>query len=66
MHIRNRAVLDKFRNTLVQTLVDVLKSGVDPVITRRKSVAEVKFEDDVVVLGVEVEKVLWFMLDGYL
>lgn len=58
VHIWNGAVPDKGRDPLVEALVDVLKSGVDLRITRRNSVAEVKLEDDVVVLGIEVEKVL--------
>ena len=60
MHIWDGAALDKVRDPLVETLVDVLESGVDPVIIDRQCVAEVKFEDDVVVFGVEVKKVLCF------
>lgn len=63
MNIWDCAIFDKVRNSLVQTLVDVLESSVNPVITRRKSVTEVKLEDNVVVFGVEVKKVLWSLLE---
>lgn len=60
MGIRQRAVLDGVRDTLVEALVEVLESGIDLLITASREVAEVEFEDNIVVVGIEVIQVLHY------
>ena len=60
MGIRQRAVLDVVRDALVEAFVEVLESSVDLLITASGEVAEIEFENNIVVVGVEVIQVLHY------
>ena len=58
VHIGQLAFLDESVGNVVQSLICLLKGGIDLVIVHGECIGEVEFHDDVVLIAWEVDEVL--------